>query len=219
MASTLTGETALHAAPAHTGKRWAFRARGLMGTLVMLAFGALAIFSPPHFPEATWGEWACDTVAWCFFVAGAGFRFWSTLYIGGRKTHILACEGPYSICRNPLYVGTFLGWLSAAIFLQSITLAVGALLGIAFYRWFTVPAEEAQLRAILGQPYEDYCRQTPRFIPRFSQFRTPATITVTTHGLWLECRRATRWIGMPAFAELLSHLRCEDGWPHWFMLP
>ncbi len=203
----------------HTGKRWAFRARGLVGALFVAGFGAAALCSPPHFTADSWGAVACNCAGWVLFTAGALMRFWSTLYIGGRKLHTLACEGPYSIVRNPLYVGTFLVWSSAAVYFQSITLGVGVALGIAFYRFFAVPGEEKQLAATLGEPYEQYLRTVPRFIPRPSLWRSPTTITVTVHGLWLECRRASRWVWVPVLAEIVNHLRVVEGWPHWWMLP
>lgn len=202
-----------------TSKRWAFRARGLVGALIVAGFGAGALLSPPHFAPDTWGAVACNCLAWVVFSAGAATRFGSTLYIGGRKLHTLAQEGPYSIVRNPLYLGTFLIWFAAAIYLQSLTLGLGVVTGIAFYRFFTVPAEEKQLRATLGQPYELYCQQVPRFIPNWSRWRSPESITVSIHGLWLECCRASRWVWLPVFAEVLNHLRVADWWPHVGNLP
>ena len=206
-------------APAATRKRWAFKARGLVGGLAVVAFGSAAILSPLHFAPESWGAVACNIAGWCLFAAGALMRFWSTLYIGGRKLHTLANEGPYSVVRNPLYLGTFLMWSAAAVYLQSVVLAVGVVAAIAFYRWFAVPGEEKQLLATLGQPYELYCRETPRFIPRFSQFRSPQTLSVTTLGLWLECRRASRWVWLPILAEVINHLRAASWWPHPWNLP
>ncbi len=36
------------------------------------------------------------------FLAGAAFRFWATLYLGGRKDAVVVDTGPYSLCRHPL---------------------------------------------------------------------------------------------------------------------
>jgi protein-S-isoprenylcysteine O-methyltransferase Ste14 len=209
MANTLTNTT----------QRWAFRARGLAGSLVMILFGMLAVFSVPWVFAGTWLELACEAVAWMVFLTGATFRLWSTLYIGGRKAHALMADGPYSLCRNPLYVGTFLIWFSAAIFLKSVTLGAGVVVGILFYIWFVVPDEEDRLRAVLGHAYDDYCRSVPRFVPRLSHFQTAATINVDLHGLWLECRRAMRWVWLPLASEIISHARSLPGWPQWFNLP
>ncbi|HEY5311257.1 MAG TPA: isoprenylcysteine carboxylmethyltransferase family protein [Pirellulales bacterium] len=200
-------------------KRWGFRARGTAGTLIMAGFGSLTLFSPPLVSEGSWWATAWDSCGWVVFLAGAALRFWSTLYIGGRKTHALVCEGPYSVCRNPLYLGTFLLWLSGAIFFKSISLLVGVAAGILFYALVTVPHEEQVLRQSLGEAYADYCRRVPRFWPRLSLFRTPAVLQVNVAGLLTECRRASRWIWLPVLAIVLAQLRAGAAWPHWFNLP
>jgi protein-S-isoprenylcysteine O-methyltransferase Ste14 len=185
----------------------------------MVAFGIPALLSPPLAAAGTWQALALDAVAWVLFVAAATFRFWSTLYIGGRKTHTLACEGPYSITRNPLYLGTFLLWLSGAVFFKSLTLMLGAVVGLVFYLLVTIPIEEKLLLQVLGKPYEDYCRTVPRLWPRFSLFHTPPTIVVSTAGLWTECRRASRWLCVPLAAAVLAYARSLPSWPTWFHLP
>ncbi|HJT31302.1 MAG TPA: isoprenylcysteine carboxylmethyltransferase family protein [Pirellulales bacterium] len=198
---------------------WAFRSRGLVGSLLVLAFGGLVLFSPPATIDARWGKVMIEALGWAVFVAGAALRFWATLYIGGRKRLVLVCEGPYSLCRNPLYVGTFLIALSAAVMLASVTFAAGIVIGAIFYAWATVPAEERYLAGQLGEPYLRYCRQVPRFCPRFSGFTTAATINVSVRSLWNECRRAARWIWLPVVVEAVSRLRGEAWWPRWLNLP
>jgi protein-S-isoprenylcysteine O-methyltransferase Ste14 len=200
-------------------RSWAFQARGAAGAIVMCTCGVLAVLSPPWVADESWAGFSLDALAWITFLTGAAFRFWSTLYIGGRKTYTLISEGPYSMCRNPLYVGTFLIWLSAAIFLKSLTLAAGVGAGILFYMLLTIPAEERLLSSVLGQPYEDYCRRVPRLLPRLALFHTPPTLTVNTSGLLMECRRAARWIWAPMLAEIVIHLRAESWWPFLFQLP
>jgi protein-S-isoprenylcysteine O-methyltransferase Ste14 len=198
---------------------WAFRFRGVVAAALGAAFGAMAIFSPPLFAEAQWERVPLEVLGWLTFFAGAGLRFWATLYIGGRKRLIVVSEGPYSICRNPLYLGTFLIALSVAIILQSVTFLACVLVGAIFYAWATVPAEERYLSRQLGEGYMRYCQEVPRFIPRLSNFGTPATIVVSVRALRLECNRAARWVMLPVLADLLCRLRAEDWWPHWVNLP
>jgi protein-S-isoprenylcysteine O-methyltransferase Ste14 len=200
-------------------KRWGFKLRGVFGALIIGSFALLAVLSPPSIAEGSWPAVACDTLGWTIFLAGACFRFWATLYIGGRKTQTVVCEGPYSVCRNPLYVGTFLLWLAVAVFLKSATLVAGVAVGVVFYWFVTLPAEERVLRSMLGQPYDDYCRRVPRLWPKWSLFHTAPVIQVNVHSLVTEGRRAIRWVGLPVLAALLAHLRSQGGWPQWFNLP
>jgi protein-S-isoprenylcysteine O-methyltransferase Ste14 len=162
---------------------WAFRSRGLVGGILVTVFGAVAILSDPILPAAAWVKLFAEALGWALFSVRSALRFWSTLYIGGRKRRTVVCEGPYSLCRNPLYVGTFLIAISAALMLQSLTFALGIFLGAMFYAWATVPAEERFLREALGEPYMRYCQRTPRFWPDFTSFHSPETVVVSVKAL------------------------------------
>ena len=59
-------------------------------------------------------------LAICFL--GASFRFWSSGYL--RKNNRLAIGGPYSLTRNPLYFGTYVMAVGAAVSLGSLLLTV-----------------------------------------------------------------------------------------------
>src|SRR4051812_27868607 len=101
-------------------KTWGFRRRGLIGGAVLLPALFVALFSKPMIEEGTWADFFVDSFAWIAFLGGLLFRLWPTLYIGGRKRTTLVCEGPYSICRNPLYLGSLLLTVSFGLFLQSL---------------------------------------------------------------------------------------------------
>lgn len=198
---------------------WAFRARGLVGSLLLVSFGLAVVVSAPLLPTGAWVHLVFNALGWMAFAAGAVLRFWATLYIGGRKRLAVVCDGPYSLCRNPLYLGTLLVALSAAITLESLTMGVGVLLAGAFYGLATVPAEERYLRNQLGVPYLRYCQRVPRFWPRLSGYRSPAEITIRVKALRNECRRAARWMWVPVLVQIIAHLRCQEWWPHWLPLP
>jgi protein-S-isoprenylcysteine O-methyltransferase Ste14 len=198
---------------------WAARSRGWIGILLLAPFCVGMLFSAPLTLEGSWLDFVFDQAAWLTFVAGAGIRWWSTLYIGGRKTMDLVCEGPYSLCRNPLYVGTFLMVLSVAIFMQSLTFAFGLLLASWIYLSTTVPVEERRLLKNYGSKFEKYCEEVPRFIPRFSSFKSAPTIEVRLKGLTAEGIRTARWIWLPVICSLVAQFRSQPTWPHFFKLP
>jgi protein-S-isoprenylcysteine O-methyltransferase Ste14 len=187
--------------------------------LVLVPFSVLTLLSVPRSLEGSWEDFAFDQVAWLLFFAGAVFRWWSTLYIGGKKTVSLIQEGPYSLCRNPLYLGTFLMVLSAAVFLESVTFAAGLILATWIYLSTTVPVEERRLQERFGSEFEKYCQRVPRFFPRWSSFQSAGTIEVRVNGLVSEGVRALRWLWLPILCLLIVQFRSQPQWPHWFLLP
>ncbi len=200
-------------------RNWFSRARGIIALAVLTPFTVLAVVSTPAVREGSWGDMQLETLGWMVFVAGAAFRLWATLYIGGRKGSEVATTGPYSLCRNPLYLGTFLMTLAVALLIHSLTFGVGLVLATAAYYAATVPAEEHRLRARHGASYVEYCQRVPRFWPRLSSFTTPSQIQVDVRCLAIECRRALRWVWIPIACEVLVNLRTEAWWPHLLMLP
>ena len=194
----------------------AFRLRGVAGALLLGAGGLLAVLSQPLVAEETLADVLTDALAWAAFAGGAALRWWATLYLGGRKERTVVSEGPYSVCRNSLYIGSFLLWLSLALFLKSPILAVAVAMAVVVYCLAVVPAEERDLRRKLGDEYLDYCRQVPRFWPKFARFHTSETILVSVKALVLEARRSAKWIWLPFVAELVAHLRMQPWWPHIF---
>lgn len=192
-----------------------FRLRGAVGALLVFPTLALVAFSPPLIPDNTWAGVAFDIAGWVTFFAGLTMRVWSTLYIGGRKRQGLTTLGPYSTCRNPLYVGSLLLALSVGLFLKS-AIIVAAVFGTAiFYRWWTVPAEEIDLARQFGEVYENYRRRVPRFLPSFRAFDSGGeTVEVRIHGLRLEGKRLLIWMWLPVVCTIINHGRLESWWPH-----
>lgn len=200
-------------------RNWWVRSRAWIAILIIAPFALAAVVSPPPAVEGTWIDNGFDFVGWILFMVGAGFRWWATLYIGGRKLDMVVAEGPYSICRNPLYVGTFLMTLGIAFFLESLTFAIGIAAATTFYLSVTVSAEEIMLREKFGQKFVEYCRRVPRFWPRLRNFQTSAQLPVNIRGLRAEAVRCARWIWVPVLCEVVTHLRTEAWWPRLLHLP
>jgi protein-S-isoprenylcysteine O-methyltransferase Ste14 len=104
-------------------------------------------------------------------------RLWASVYHAGYKVNTLLTEGPYSMCRTPMYFCNALGAFGAA--LTSWTLSLPALLvaGLALYYPFVVRREEWSLRRQHGQVYEEYRRRTPAFLPDWRRLREPEKYT------------------------------------------
>lgn len=105
-------------------------------------------------------------------------RAWCSLYIGGRKAEELVTIGPYSVCRNPLYLFSFIGIFGAG--LQSGSLIIGLIFLLAAMAIFIplIAREEAYLVHAMPQAFPDYRRVTPRLAPRPELWRSPQELTV-----------------------------------------
>ena len=200
-------------------REWWARSRAWISILLLAPFAVGTLLSEPSIPANTPWYLLLEAVGWTCFLVGGTVRWWATLYIGGRKRMHMVSEGPYSLSRNPLYVGTFLIVLAIAFYLPSLTFAAGLLIASVFYLSVTVSAEERWLGRTFGEEYTRYCQEVPRFFPRLRRPRTPPVIEVVVEGLRAETVRAARYVWVPLIAEAIAHLRLESWWPHYWSLP
>ncbi len=138
-------------------------------------------------------------------------RAWSILYIGGRKNTSLVTDGPYSICRHPLYLFSTLAVVGFGLLLQSIvvTLVLTAVFGAALA--VNAAKEDARLRANFGQDYLDYARTTPALFPAVDKFRTDELVTFDVKHLKSNFWDATVLIFLIPLAEIIESVQ-EAGW-------
>lgn len=196
-----------------------FRHRGKVGALLMTPIVLVVLTSAPLVAEDSVGGQILNTLGWLSFLAYAAIRVWATLFIGGRKNDVLQMDGPYSICRNPLYVGSMCFALSIAFFLKSVTFGGALLVAFLYYWLFVVPAEEKFLESRFGDVFRDYRRRTPRFWPRFSAFNSPKSVSVDIKFLRIESKRLVRGAMVPVILTVLMRLRGATWWPEWFQFP
>ncbi|MBS7542371.1 methyltransferase family protein [Ancylobacter oerskovii] len=111
------------------------------------------------------------------FVAIAG-RTWCSLYISGRKKSEIVALGPYSICRNPLYVFSFIGAAGAGAQFGSLTAALAATLLTWAVFSIVVRKEERFLAERFGETYLAYKARVPRFWPNFRLWQNVDTLEI-----------------------------------------
>jgi protein-S-isoprenylcysteine O-methyltransferase Ste14 len=130
--------------------RWMKRYRTLLSMVLGLVFLVLA---QPNRTSLFLGAG--------LILLGESVRIWSSGYI--RKNRMLTKTGPYSLSRNPLYVGSF---LMGAGFVISMGIVWMMVLFVFFYicvYWFTIRWEEDNLKRKFPGEWEEYFSKVPRF--------------------------------------------------------
>src|SRR4030043_2332545 len=100
-------------------------------------------------------------------------RLWCSVYIAGYKTDHLVTQGPYSMCRNPLYFFSLLGALGVGFASESFLIPVIILIGFAAYYPLVIKSEEAELEKLHKNEFEMYFKKVPRFFPKISYLTEP----------------------------------------------
>lgn len=78
--------------------------------------------------------------------------------------------GPYRHVRNPMLIGVNLFLAAEAIFLQSFPILAWVMVFFALNTVYFARSEEPRLQQRFGQPYADYKRNVPRWIPRLTPY-------------------------------------------------
>nr|PIE55560.1 MAG: cobalt-zinc-cadmium resistance protein [Dethiosulfovibrio peptidovorans] len=138
----------------------AFRLRGGIWTALFLAILWLASPSAPSV-----------AIGLIPVMLGQALRCWAAGCIGryrGERVSAkrLATWGPYSLCRNPLYVGNGLIGLGWGIMAGIVPLILFALTFWVLYGLLIVPWEERFLLKKFGDAYRRYRRTVGAFCPK-----------------------------------------------------
>ena len=185
--------------------------------LVALAFIPVILFM-----QSAWSETVLqpilEVVGALVVVTAVLGRFWAILYIGGRKNHQVVQDGPYSMCRHPLYLSTTVGAIGLGLMLGSFVLA--AVLGLIAFVILSMTAarEETFLRVEFAPDYDLYAQRVPRIWPRLSLFQTPVEVTFNALVLRRNLADALGFLALIPLAELMETLR-ESGVLGSFILP
>ena len=95
-----------------------------------------------------------------------------------HKQEVLTVSGPYAYTRNPLYFGSAILTLAAAVATHSWISAVILCAYFALFYSIVMRREEAELRQHHRATLEEYARAVPLFFPRF----TPAKLSFSGAG-------------------------------------
>jgi protein-S-isoprenylcysteine O-methyltransferase Ste14 len=89
-----------------------------------------------------------------------------------HKQEVLTVTGPYAFTRNPLYLGSFILMIGAAIAAHSWWSALILFGYFALFYSFVMRREERELYQRHGKAFQEYARSVPLFFPRL----TPAKV-------------------------------------------
>ena len=95
-----------------------------------------------------------------------------------HKQEVLTTTGPYAYTRNPLYLGSFLLTIGAAVAAHSWPSALILVCYFALFYSFVMRREERELYQRHGDAFTEYARTVPLFLPRV----TPASLSPVTAG-------------------------------------
>jgi protein-S-isoprenylcysteine O-methyltransferase Ste14 len=130
-------------------------------------------------------EWEDDFVVWILgigvIITGFLIRLWATKHIGRRmpwlkrKGKTLVKTGPYSIVRNPLYIGNILTAMGLSI-LSELAWSI-PLVFLYFFTLYHLVAiyEEKKLLDRWGDEYRVYMNGVPKWIPKLKNLRANQT--------------------------------------------
>ena len=95
-----------------------------------------------------------------------------------HKQEVLTVTGPYAYTRNPLYLGSAILTLGAAIATHSWISAAILCAYFALFYTFVMRREERELALQHGAAFAEYSRAVPLFLPRL----TPAKLSNVSRG-------------------------------------
>jgi protein-S-isoprenylcysteine O-methyltransferase Ste14 len=96
---------------------------------------------------------------------GLAIRAYAAGYL--HKQAVLTTTGPYAHTRNPLYLGSSILAVGAAIAMHSLWSAALLLTYFALVYSFVMRREEMELRGHHGVAFDTYAEAVPLFFPRF----------------------------------------------------
>lgn len=103
-----------------------------------------------------------------------------------RQGHDLVQSGPYTLSRNPMYIGSLIIGSGISIMLfNAYILAAFILSWMGFYS-YVVNKEEVYLSGMFQEKYAAFMRSTPRFFPRWERWRRMPEL----------CRIKASWVRM-----------------------
>jgi protein-S-isoprenylcysteine O-methyltransferase Ste14 len=175
--------------------------------LFAIVIGFLVIFSASQWEETNKAVSAIIFMTACLLVGIASLgRLWCALYISGYKTSHLVTVGPYSICRNPLYLFSLIGAVGVGCATETLIIPLILLIAFCLYYPFVIKSEEKELLKIHGEAFISYLNSTPAFFPNLSMLKEPNQYVVDPKIFRKQIFDALWFIWLLGILELIEEL-------------
>lgn len=137
------------------------------------------LMAPPYlFLLVTFiGETEWDSLVWpiglAVFGCGVLIRVWAQMHLHYRLRirKILTTTGPYAYLRNPIYVANTAMLLGLTVMSELLWFLPLMLVWCMAVYSLVVRREEAHLLGKYGEPYAEYLRKVPRWVPSLKRNR------------------------------------------------
>ncbi len=160
-----------------------------------------------------------QTAGFLLVVGAVLWRLWVTLFIAGRKEAQLVREGPFALCRHPLYLGSIVGALGIGLTTHSIALAIALPLMVGAIVFAAARREDTALLALHGDDWRRYRDSVRAFWPARSRRRMPESVAVPPTIYRKAFLDAASFLGLWLLVMLFDGLRASGAWPALFSLP
>ena len=159
--------------------------------LLILVWAVISV--PPDYDANATYRISFGVITLLMVCIAAFGRVWATFFLGGNKNTCLIKEGPFSVCRNPLYLFTSFGALGIALESHQLPIVIAVACFMLIYYSAQIRREERDLARLFGQSYIEYMQTTSRFLPRFDRYRPPAAHMTTNSKLVRNAMRDNLW--------------------------
>lgn len=185
--------------------------------VVAAIFVFCAMVTVPRALGSVFGE-ILELTGYSLLIAAALGRVWCAIYISGRKDRVLCQDGPYSLCRNPLYFFSLLGVVGFFAALENGVFAVAAAVVYLGYYRYVILSEEMRLAQLFGPDYASYAASTPRFFPALRAPQGIDSYTIRPKIIERSLKEVVWFLLVIVFAEVLERIH-EAGYMILYQLP
>ena len=177
-------------------------------SFAIILTGLLYLF-PGLYPRCPIWDNICDFIGMMLVLKGTFLRMAARGFkkIHSQKSKDLVTDGPYTLTRNPMYLGSFL--MGAGFVLIVWPFWFLPVFAYLFYLRFNkeIAKEEGYLTEIFGDQYKQYCRKVPRLFPKWKKaLSVDVRVAFPREAFWnTKEKRGLFW--WPVLAVLLEILQ------------